>query len=674
MNSVKLYSNGSAVISKGVALDGKSPAKVSIPVRKADLDDVVSSISVFGNVQLPEPPSYTPTNSDPATLKIAPERVLRDLATKLRGAQAKVTLSSGKVHVGRVYGIQTYQQETNGSVFERFRVLLGTAEGIVQCDEENITLLQFTDAAVQEEIDKSLQASFQEIKPDSRFVDLTLVPQNGATEASVSYATPVAAWKIRYQLRVLKGVASLEGQAIVDNDTDDDWKDVNLSVITGEPISFSTDIAEIRRPARSRVNVVSDVAVGAVNADEAIRSRRSFAEAAGANKNSRSMAKTMACVAAPPGGSSAMGFESAQYCADNIEVVNDEDYYIPVRPAEAETKESGDFSIYTSPNPVTILSKKSAIIGLFSLPLEDARTVLLYKGDQNPRRPYRAMKFKNTTSNSLGKGVCEVYLEGDRQGKCVLEAAKKGEESLLIHAVETGVKVFREISPVEQKQISIRIKDGLVYSESLSTLKTTYKVDNSKPEEFDFDIECLRAYQGSKLDITVEEGQFTTVDTAKGQRISTKLAADGTLSVTVIETLVQSQQWAVYAEWLQCSIIDVKHPLARNKGINKVIELQEKVESLQEKIEESEEEVRTHTGEQERLLKLIPSVHAEQANQYKNDLNESEQAIRLLKKTTLPTLRKDLLKAEEDVQNALDSLKADWKDSDAPKNDEQDAK
>lgn len=662
MNSVKLYSNGSAVISKGISLDGKTPVKVSIPVKKPDLDDVVSSLSVFGKVSLPEPPSYTPTNSDPATLKFGADSVLRELATKLRGAEAQITATSGKTHTGKVYGIQTFQQETSGSVFERFRVLLGTPEGVMQFNEQDITLIKFTDPAVQEEIDKSLQASFQEIKPDSRFIDLTLVPQDGATEASVSYATPVAAWKIRYQLRFLKGVASLEGQAVVDNDTDDDWKDVTLSVITGEPISFSTDIAEIRRPARSRVNVVSDSTVGAANAAQSIRSRRSFAEAAGANKNTR-LAK-MAC-AAPAGGagypsddgSTVMQFAAGDSC---YSATADEDFYAPVRPAEAEVQESGDFSIYTSPNPVTVLSKKSAIIGLFSLPLEDARTVLLYKGTENSQRPYRAVKFK--APSSLGKGVCEVYLEGDRQGKCVIETVKQGQDSLLLHALETGVKVFKEVSHPEQRQIAIRIKDGVVYQETLSTLKTTYKIDNSKPEDFDFDLEYPRAYKGSKTEIKVEEGQYSTVDTTQGQRISLKLPADGTLTVTVTESLVSSQQWDVYADWLLRSIIEVKHPLSRNKSISKVIELQEKVEAIQNEIEEAEESVKTETGEQERLLKLIPSVHADQANQYKNDLHESETNIRKLKKTTLPQLRKDLEAAEDAVQKALESVKADWKD------------
>ena len=132
MNSVKLYSNGSAVITKSVNLKAGEATKVTIPVKKDDLDDVVSSLSVFGDVTMPEPPNYTPTNSNPTTLSFDAKNVLKELATKLRGAEAEITNTSNVKIQGRIYGVQTYQQETNGSVFERFRILLGASDGVRQ--------------------------------------------------------------------------------------------------------------------------------------------------------------------------------------------------------------------------------------------------------------------------------------------------------------------------------------------------------------------------------------------------------------------------------------------------------------------------------------------------------------------------------------------------------------
>jgi len=671
MNSVKLYSNGSAVITKGYRLKGKEPLKVTIPVKKDDLDDVVSSLSVLGNVTLPDPPNYTPTNSNPTTLSLDGKNVLKELATKLRGAEAEITQGNNAVSKGRVYGIQTYQQETNGSVFERFRILLGTAEGIKQFEEADITSLKFTDEFVQSEIDKSLAASFAAIKPDSRNVDLTIVPNEGADAAAVSYATPCAAWKTRYQIRLLKGIATLERQAVVDNDTDDDWKEVTLSVITGEPISFSTDIADIRRPTRSRVNVVSDSATGAVGAEDTIvPSQVSFADRGGGQRH----AKAMRSMAMPASASAACSFESAQadYAPEGgMESIGGSFNNLQVAAVQsADVRESGDFSVFTAPNPVTILSRKSAIIGLGNLALEDAKTVLLYKPAKNERRPYTAIKFKNTTPNSLSKGVCEVYVDGDRQGKCVLENTKQGEETFLVHAVETGVKAFRDAGNVESRRIRIKIAEGVVYCEQLTTQQTKYRIQNSKGEDFQFEIEHNRQWGGSKLSVSVDEGQQTSVDTPLGCRVSTTLPSNGTLVVTVTEKLVQEQQYGINPYWLQQNFVIVNHPLGRNKGIQAVIEAQQAADAVQNSINEAEEEVSTLTEEQERLVALIPSLHAAQANTSKNELAEAEGQIKTLKKTTLPQLRKDLKKATDAVQAAMSKLKTDWTDEAAPKAEE----
>jgi len=682
MNSVKLYSNGSGVITKGFRL-GKEPLKITIPVKKEDLDDVVSSINVLGDVTIPEL-SYTPTNSNPTTLSIDAKNVLKELATRLRGAEAEITQANGQTSKGRVYGIQTYQQETNGSVFEKFRILLGTAQGVRQFEENDVTSLKFTDPFVQGEIDKALDASFSAIKPDSRNVNLTIAGKEGDATA-VAYATPCAAWKTRYQLRLLKGVASLEAQAVVDNDTDDDWKDVTLSVITGEPISFSTDIADIRRPSRSRVNVVSDSATGAVSAEDAIYAGAApipsrIVNAPGGGGHAQPLAKRSVMLASMSATRGVGAPASAEY-ADDAESVQQfaagsagfESLEVAAAPP-AEVKESGDFSVYTSPNPVTILARKSGIVNLFTTPLDGAKTVLLYKPNKNERRPYTAIKFKNTTPNSLNKGVCEVYVEGDRQGKCVLENTKQGDESFLVHAVETGVKAFREVSNVESRRIRVKITDSVAYCEQLSSQETRYRVQNSKGESFQFEIEHARQWNGSKLEVTVDAGQQTTVDTPVGCRISTTLppnsggANNGTLVVTVKETLVQQQQYAINPYWLQQNVIIINHPLSRNKSIQKVIELQQAVDEITNKINEADEEVTTLTEEQERLINLIPNLHSAQANNSKNDLAEAEGRIKVLKKTTLPQLRKDEKKAKEEVAAALSKLKTDWTADDAPKN------
>lgn len=604
-NSVKLYSNGTAVINREYEIKDNKPLDISIPVKKDDLDEVVASIAVYGNVQLPEPPSYTPINADLTKLQIDVNNVTKSLATKLAGAKVEVGVGNNPVK-GKLMGVQTYQQETNGSVFDRYRVVVLTDQGVKAFEDKDVSYISFTEPSVQSEVEKVLQKQYESIKPDSSFVSLKVVPKDGAEGALVSYAIPCAAWKIRYQLRTVNGKVELEGQAVVDNDTDDDWRDSIISVITGEPIAFSTDLAEIRRPQRQRINVVSDKATGAVQLDEAVRTRSL------AKGGTRAMAFA-AC--APAGGGD---LESASYGAESMmdedagDIATFKRISIPLNRAEerqAEVRDSGDFSVFTAPNPVTVLSKKSAIIPMFRAAVNDSKTVLFYKEENDPRRPFRSVKLKNETAHTLGKGICEVFLDGDFQGKCVLEACKPGEDAILVHAKETGVKVFKKADPVEQRRVSIKFNKGRVVTEESYRLRTVYSVESVKNEEFRLEAEYRRTWQGSTLK-TSDNAEVT--DTANGARLGCTLPPNGEQTLEVVETYTRTLEFSATPAWLEGNILAVKNPLSKNKGIQKCVELQKKISTLQETIAENEEQVENIKEEQERLNSMIPNALDEQ--------------------------------------------------------------
>src|SRR4051812_21819583 len=218
MNSVRLYSNGTAVISREYAFQDLEPLRISIPVRKTDLDDVISSLAVFGDVTVTGPPTYSPTNAEQPALEFDPSGALRALATRLVGAAVEV--EAGVAYTGTLVGVQPHRRQVERMTVDEYRLVILTDRGLQQVEESSVTALRFTDAVVRAEVEKSLRASLGKIKPDSSQVELTLTPNPGTTSAVVTYATPVAAWKVRYQLRMTPEGAELDGQAVVDNDTD----------------------------------------------------------------------------------------------------------------------------------------------------------------------------------------------------------------------------------------------------------------------------------------------------------------------------------------------------------------------------------------------------------------------------------------------------------------------
>jgi len=647
VNQVRLYSNGTGVISREYALSGEEPLRISIPVRMGDLDDVVSSLAVFGDVAIIGPPSYTPTNADEPELTLDPSNVLEDLATKLAGAS--VEIEAGTTYAGRLLGLHRRRREVDGGVIDSCLFVVLTEKGVQRVEVASITAIRFSDAAVQAEIDEALRSSLGRIRPDSSTVELTIRPNPGSTRAVVAYATPVAAWKIRYQFRLSPDGGELEGQAVVDNDTDDDWADSLITVITGEPITFSTDLAEIRRPERGRVNVVADRATGAVAASPVMPMASRRDAPAG-------MAMSASKVAGYGGGPRTMQSARAVAAAPDLERAEQ---------AQAEVREGGDFSVFTSPEPVNVGAKRSAILPLFREAVGESRVILFYKERDDPQRPFRAVRFRNRAAHSLGRGVCEVFVDGDFQGKSILEPAKPGDEVLLIHAKETGVRVFREPGPPERRRMAIRISEGTVYYEELERAETTYRVQNSHPRPFALEIEHPRALPGSQMKISVSEGEHEGADIPGGRRIRATLGANAGLIVGVVEELVKAQQFSLDASWLLANFVWLNAPATRSQEIEGCIKLQGQIGAIRSEIGEKQEAAKAIVEQQNRLMGLIPLGHDEQANGWRTDLATAEQELRAIQRAAIPELKARLKKAEAALREALDGLRYEW--SEAPR-------
>src|SRR5262249_39063728 len=88
---------------------------------------------------------------------------------------------------------------------------------------------------------------------------------NQARQISAEYMIPMPVWKSSYRL-IWDQTAepTLEGWAIVDNTTGEDWDNVQLSLVSGRPISFISRLYEPRYITRRQAELREDRAVGRV--------------------------------------------------------------------------------------------------------------------------------------------------------------------------------------------------------------------------------------------------------------------------------------------------------------------------------------------------------------------------------------------------------------------------
>ncbi len=145
---------------------------------------------------------------------------------------------------------------------EQVSLLLDSGE-IATYDLGAVASLRLLDPQLQTQLKKYLQAVNEVRSLDKRSVYIE-APANGQRNLDVRYVTPAAIWKSSYRLSLDPQHCNLEGWAIVDNTTDEDWSNVQLSVVSGRPISFISQLDTPRYGQRQVAELPEDKAAGPV--------------------------------------------------------------------------------------------------------------------------------------------------------------------------------------------------------------------------------------------------------------------------------------------------------------------------------------------------------------------------------------------------------------------------
>ena len=92
-----------------------------------------------------------------------------------------------------------------------------------------------------------------------------------AHDVAVNYAVPTPTWKAAYRIVIDDASSLLQGWAVVDNASQEDWTNIALTLATGAPMSYALDLhtpVYVKRPDASG-NMVLPVVVGVVGNERA---------------------------------------------------------------------------------------------------------------------------------------------------------------------------------------------------------------------------------------------------------------------------------------------------------------------------------------------------------------------------------------------------------------------
>jgi hypothetical protein len=268
VKSVTLYKHGIAYFEReGVIPEGE---EARLDFKTTDMNDILKSLTVTegpgarisgirydSNETLDQRLKHYP-------FQIGDQELLSTFLDHLKGSRAEVKLGD-RLETGSIVsarGIESGPDSNRQLVREQLTLLLDSGD-VTNIDLSTVASLRLLDPKMQADLKQYLQTIAQAKSRDTQSVYFDSTGR-GSRNLRISYIAPTAVWKSSYRLVLDETASTLEGWAIVDNTTDEDWQDVKLAVVSGRPISFISLLDTPRYGRREVAELPEDKAAGPV--------------------------------------------------------------------------------------------------------------------------------------------------------------------------------------------------------------------------------------------------------------------------------------------------------------------------------------------------------------------------------------------------------------------------
>jgi len=651
---VTLFSSGVGYFQHGGKVSGNAGAELKFTTKQ--INDVLKSLVLQdldgGLVSAVTYPSLDPLAKTLGSfqINISENPPMADLLNQIRGAQVTVSVEAQEI-TGTVVGVEKRKRHLVESkeMVEEFFLNLLAGGSIRSVPLASVRDIRIHDAQLQEELNKALAAVAKARDQDKKPVSLHF---NGAGDRRVvaGYVVETPVWKTSYRLLLNADKPSLQGWAIIENQTDNDWNNIELSLISGRPISFTQDLYQplyLPRP-EVKPELYSSLRPqmyqeGMAPAPPALAPQAMRAAGGGRREMSKAMAME----------SDAMASES--FAADEAMAAA-----APMDPSAsitsmANAENLGELFQYTVPN-VSLPRQQSSLIPIITDAVQ-AKRLSIYNSEVLDKHPLNGVRLTNKGADAkhLLQGPVTVFDGNQYAGDARLNDTPPGQERLLSYGVDLNVLVDSKKNTQDSVIESASINRGVLNVQRKLVLTREYVADNKGDAEKILLIEHPFR-QGWKLVKTAEPVETTN----SLYRFELTLPAGKQATLPVKEEFVQLETIGILP--IDFGTLDIYQ---KNGAISKevraalstAIVMKQRMVELQRQINEREQNVARISQEQERLRENLKTV--QQQGDYRTrllkKLDEQESSIEKLN-AERDDLREKLEQHRKELEDYLSNL------------------
>ncbi len=466
IKKVVLYKHGVGYFERKAQIEGN--AEIRLSFRVEEMNDVLKSLTLFdsggGTVTSVSYDNQKPISRllEESSLNIPAQGGGQALLAAIRGATVLVSAGNRMV-TGQIVGIEQRTSSSHGAVSVLPRLTLFDESGTLHAfDLPEISNVRFLDEHIVSEIRFHFETLLAATKQDTKNLKL-FARGEGERTLSISYVVECPIWKTSYRVAISsdeKEAPYLQGWALVDNPQDEDWSEVELSLVSGLPVSFTHDLYSPRYLKRKEIQVEREAAAGPVMTEGALRQARGgppgggggnlFADEVGDVLFSAQDYGELCFEAAEPAPMAAFAPPPAPSRAAQMAAS---------QKVETVAQSVGQLFEYRIDCPVTVQRNQSALVPIVGSPFEGSRKIL-YNRNNRAENPFAIIDFKNTTGLTLEGGPLTVFEDDVYAGEAMLDTLGPDQERMIPYAVDLSVEAKVEDRQTEHVTLETMV-DGI---------------------------------------------------------------------------------------------------------------------------------------------------------------------------------------------------------------------
>jgi hypothetical protein len=633
VREVVLYKHGVGYFERAGRLGPGESARLDF--NASEMNDVLKSLTIEekggGKISGLRYDSQDPIGHKLADFpfKIGDDQPLSSVLGQLKGSRVELKFGNETV-AGAIVGGRIVPGSDRQPEREQLTLLLDTGE-LRTVDLGAAAAIRFTDPKLQQQFKDYLAALVASRSKDKRsvYIDST---DSSARDVVASYLIPAAVWKSSY--RLIFGSAAqptLEGWAIVDNTTGEDWTKVKLSLVSGRPISFVSQLYAPKYVTRPEAELADDSAARPVVHTGAIGSG-----VGGGVGPAQPAARNFAMAAPAP----APVREEEPKPAFKSSIA-----------ADTVAREIGDLFEYRLAQPVTIRQNESAMLPFLQQPI-NARKLLIYS-DHSSQHPTNAAELTNATGKTLDGGPITVYDGGGYAGEALMDTLKSSDKRLISYAVDLGTRITELYGSKQAIVREIHASRGILTVKVAAAETRTYTIRN-----VDQKAKTLVLEHPIRPEYTLLN-QKPSEKTATNYRFEIALAPGAVQEFAVDEEHIYNQTYGITnlnSDAIVTYIQNRSLSAAARQQLQRIADQKSQIAGTDRELQQVETQTRDLNADEDRIRRNIQSLNAvsgqqQQVQNYARQIDQNEQRLAALRDR-----QAELTKQKASLQTELDRL------------------